>query len=227
MTAGALAHNVRMNTRAERVTRLAQARLYCCTDARGSLAEFERFVNAIYEGGVDIVQFRDKVMEAAPALRYLAVLRRAADAHGGLACVNDRADLAVIAGMDAVHVGQDDLTPAQARQLVGADMVIGRSTHAITESEAAAGDVEVDYFAVGPVWPTPTKPGRPAPGLDLVRAVSDREFVKPWFAIGGIDAPRVREVRDAGATRIVVVRALTEAGSPAASAFGLRSAIVD
>ena len=215
-----------MKTRNDRLARLARARLYCCTDARSSLVEFERFVNAIYEGGVDIVQFRDKSMEAGPALAHLAVLRRAADRHGGLACVNDRADLAAIAGMDVVHVGQDDLTPAQARSIVGADLLIGRSTHAIDESAAAAEDDDVDYFAVGPVWPTPTKPGRAAPGLALVREVSSREFLKPWFAIGGIDGERVPEIRNAGATRIVVVRALTEAQSPTASAQGLRSAIV-
>ncbi len=216
-----------MRSHSERAARLAQARLYCCTDARESLTDFQGFVNAIFDGGVDIVQFRDKHMEAAPALQYLEVLRKAADAHGALACVNDRADLAVIAGMDLVHVGQDDLSPAQARQVVGADILIGRSTHAIEEAVAAATDLDVDYFAVGPVWPTPTKPGRPAPGLGLVRAVTAREFLKPWFAIGGIDVPRVREVRDAGASRVVVVRALTEAGAPTASAFSLRSAIVD
>ncbi|MHB0927426.1 MAG: thiamine phosphate synthase [Candidatus Nanopelagicales bacterium] len=215
-----------MKTRIDRVARLARARLYCCTGARTSLADFEDFVNAIYEGGVDIVQFRDKTMEAGPALAHLELLRRAADRHAALACVNDRADLAVIAGMDVVHVGQDDLTPAQARSIVGADMLIGRSTHAIAEAAAAADDDDVDYFAVGPVWPTPTKPGRAAPGLQLVREVSSREFLKPWFAIGGIDVARVQQVRDAGARRIVVVRALTEPQSPTASALGLRSAIV-
>lgn len=214
-----------MSTRNARVARLADARLYCCTDARGSLAEFGEFVDEIFAGGVDVVQFRDKRLEARPALAYLEVLRDAAIRHGALSCVNDRADLAAIAGMDVVHVGQDDLSPAQARAIVGDDVLIGRSTHAIEEAREAAADVDVDYFAVGPVWPTPTKPGRPAPGLDLVAAVQAEGVAKPWFAIGGIDLDRVAEVRAHGATRIVVVRALTEAGSPAAEALALRSAI--
>ncbi len=176
-------------------------------------------------GGVDVVQFRDKHMEARDALRYLEVLRDVAERHGALSCVNDRADLAAIAGVDIVHVGQDDLSPVQARHVVGADVLIGRSTHAAEEAAVAADDADVDYFAVGPVWPTPTKPGRPAPGLDLVRTVASMAPAKPWFAIGGIDAGRIAEVRAAGAGRIVVVRALTEAGAPTAEAFALRAAL--
>lgn len=214
-----------MTDRTTRLHRLAEARLYCCTDGRGSLAAFERFVEDICAGGVDIVQFRDKHMEARPALDYLEVLRDVTRRHGALSCVNDRADLAVLAGVDIVHVGQDDLTPAQARAVVGPDVLIGRSTHAIDEAQAAAADLDVDYFAVGPVWPTPTKPGRYAPGLELVQAVAGAGIDKPWFAIGGIDAERVAEVRACGARRIVVVRALTEAGAPTAEAFALRAAV--
>ena len=139
--------------------------------------------------------------------------------------MNDRADLAVLANADVVHVGQDDLTPAQVRQVVGGAMLIGRSTHAIAESLEADADADVDYFAVGPVWPTPTKPGRLAPGLELVHAVDAANPRKPWFAIGGIDGARVSEVCAAGARRIVVVRALTQTSSPREATIGLLSAL--
>lgn len=214
-----------MRTRELRTRRLASAQLYCCTDGRGSTDAFATLVEALYSGGVDIVQLRDKSMEAAQELEYLAVLRDAAQRHGALFSVNDRADVAVLAGADIVHMGQGDLSPAQARAIIGPHMLIGRSTHALDEAAAAASDPDVDYFAVGPCWPTPTKPGRPAPGLDLVRSVSARGSGKPWFAIGGIDVARVAEVRAAGASRIVVVRALTEAAAPTAEALALRSAL--
>lgn len=206
-----------MRSREERQGRLATARLYCCTDSHGSVEEFGSFVEALFAAGVDIVQFRDKVLEPRLALPYIDRLRDAALQFGALACVNDRADLARISGVDIVHVGQDDLTPAQARTIVGPDLLIGRSTHALVEAQGAAADVDVDYFAVGPVWPTPTKQGRHAPGLGLVREVAALEPAKPWFAIGGIDASRLAEVREAGASRIVVVRALTAAADPAAA----------
>jgi thiamine-phosphate pyrophosphorylase len=216
-----------MQTRAERIARLAKARLYCCTDAHGSVEDFEAFVEDLFSSGVDIVQFRDKSMEPLQAMAYIEVLREAALRHGALSCVNDRADIAAVTGVDIVHVGQDDLTPAQARGVVGDEMLIGRSTHAIEESLAAAADHEVDYFAVGPVWPTPTKPGRAAPGLALVRQVASANVSMPWFAIGGIDAPHAREVLAAGASRIVVVRALTAAASPSEAARELRALLAD
>jgi len=214
-----------MRTREERVARLAEARLYCCTDARGSVDDFATFVDDLFASGVDIVQFRDKSMEPRQAMDYIAALREAALRHGALSCVNDRADIAALMDVDIVHVGQDDLTPVQARSIVGAAMLIGRSTHAIAESLEADADTEVDYFAVGPVWPTPTKPGRPAPGLDLVRAVADAGSTKPWFAIGGIDAARMTEVVAAGAERVVVVRALTASSSPRDAAQELLKAL--
>lgn len=171
------------------------------------------------------MQFRDKALEPRQALPYIETLRDSADRHNGLSCVNDRADLAVTGGVDVVHVGQDDLTPAQARRIVGPDMLIGRSTHAIEEAVRADADPDVDYFAVGPVWPTPTKPGRAAPGLELVRAVSASSPARPWFAIGGVDAQRIADVRAAGAGRIVVVRALTEAVDAAAATRELLAAL--
>lgn len=211
-----------MRTRSDRLALLSAARLYCCTDAHGSIESFREFVDNLFAGGVDIVQFRDKAMEPKQALAYIAALREAALRHDKLACVNDRADIATLADVDIVHVGQDDLTPAQARAVVGPAMLIGRSTHAIEESLAADADVDVDYFAVGPVWPTPTKPGRPAPGLGLVREVAAVQREKPWFAIGGIDGERMPEVLGAGAARVVVVRALTAAADPREAAAALR-----
>jgi thiamine-phosphate pyrophosphorylase len=116
-----------------------------------------------------------------------------------------------------LHLGQDDLPLPVAREIISAGSVVGRSTHAIDEARHAVIE-DVDYFCVGPCWPTPTKPGRPAPGLDLVRQVSTLNPDKPWFAIGGIDEQRLPEVLDAGARRIVVVRAITAAEDPGAAA---------
>lgn len=216
-----------MRTRADRLSLLSEARLYCCTDARGDLTSFTAFVDDLFTSGVDIVQFRDKLMEPRQAMPYIAAMRESALRHNKLSCVNDRADLAAIAGVDIVHVGQDDLTPTQAREIVGSRVLIGRSTHAIEESLEADADPEVDYFAVGPVWPTPTKPGRPAPGLQLVRAVASQERAKPWFAIGGVDLERMPEVVAAGAKRVVVVRALTAAADPGTAAIQLRRQLQD
>jgi thiamine-phosphate pyrophosphorylase len=136
--------------------------------------------------------------------------------------VNDRADLAVAAGTDVLHLGQDDLPVAIARSIVGGDVVLGASTHAEHEVAAAIADDDVDYFCVGPTWPTPTKPGRPAPGLPLLAHAAAASSVKPWFAIGGIDLTTIDAVLAAGATRVVVVRAITEADDPQASAAALR-----
>ncbi|HVK24097.1 MAG TPA: thiamine phosphate synthase [Actinokineospora sp.] len=199
--------------------KLSDARLYLCTDIRPDLAEF---VDAALAGGVDIVQLRAKNLEAGPELKALSAMSEVCAARGALLSVNDRADIALAAGADVLHLGQDDLPVAQARRILGDDVVIGRSTHDIEQAEAAANEPGVDYFCTGPCWPTPTKPGRPAPGLDLVRATSSE---RPWFAIGGIDLARVPEVLAAGATRIVVVRAITEADDPEAAAKALVDAL--
>jgi thiamine-phosphate pyrophosphorylase len=135
--------------------------------------------------------------------------------------VNDRPDIAVLAGADGVHVGQDDLAPGEVRRIVGPELLIGRSTHAPAEIETAA---EVDYIAVGPVHATPTKPGRPATGVELVRYAAAWAPV-PWFAIGGLDRATVPAAVAAGATRIVVVRAITEAPDPRAAALALQDAL--
>ncbi|MBM9465681.1 thiamine phosphate synthase [Nakamurella leprariae] len=219
-----------------RRARLAAARLYLCTDARRERGDLADFVDAALAGGVDVIQLRDKgsrgearfgPLEARQELATLAVLGNAARRHGSLLAVNDRADLALAAGADVLHLGQDDLPVPLARRVVGPDVLIGRSTHDADQADAAAAEPGVDYFCTGPCWPTPTKPGRPAPGLDLVRSTAARRPDRPWFAIGGIDADRVATVRDAGATRIVVVRAITEADDPTAAARGLRAALLD
>jgi len=202
--------------------RLAAARLYLCTDARLEQGDLADFLDAVLAGGVDVVQLRHKGLEAARELDLLDVVARACEKHGALWAVNDRADIAHAAAAPIVHLGQEDLPVRHARAIVGPRTLIGRSTHAEAEVDAAAADPEAGYFAVGPCWPTPTKPGRPAPGLALVRhaaRVAPPRFAgagpnpaaKPWFAIGGIDAGNLDQVLEAGARRVVVVRALTTA----------------
>ncbi|MFC4943406.1 thiamine phosphate synthase [Pseudonocardia sp. GCM10023141] len=209
--------------------RLDDARLYLCTGARRDRGDLAEFVDAALAGGVDIVQLRDKgsdgPLEARDELAALEVLAEACARHGALLAVNDRADIALAAGADVLHLGQDDLPVAWARKIVGDDIVVGRSSHSADETLVAADEAGVDYFCVGPCWPTPTKPGRPAPGLDLVRTVAGREPARPWFAIGGIDEQRLDEVLATGATRIVVVRAITEAADPRAAAASLAARV--
>jgi len=209
------------------------ARLYLCTDARRERGDLAQFVDAALAGGVDIVQLRDKgsagerrfgPLEARDELAACEILADAARRYGALFAVNDRADIARATGADVLHLGQGDLPLGLAREIVGPDTLIGLSTHD-RDQVAAAGDSDADYFCVGPCWPTPTKPGRHAPGLQLVREAAELGGDKPWFAIGGIDARRLPEVLDAGARRIVVVRAITAAEDPRAAAEQLRSAL--
>jgi thiamine-phosphate pyrophosphorylase len=202
---------------------LAAARLYLCVDGRRERGDLEEFLDAALRGGVDIVQLREKGLEAREELALLEVFAAAAAKHGALWAVNDRADLAVTAGADVLHLGQDDLPVPAARRIVGDRPLIGRSTHDAAQVDAAVVEEGVDYFCVGPTWPTPTKPGRPAPGPDLLRHAAATGTDRPWFAIGGIDEERLDEVLAAGATRIVVVRAITEADDPEAAARRLKS----
>jgi thiamine-phosphate pyrophosphorylase len=200
---------------------LADARLYLCTGARRERGDLAEFADAALAGGVDVIQLRDKgaePLEAKQELEALEILAAACARHDKLLAVNDRADIALASGADVLHLGQDDLPVEWARRIVGDDVVIGRSSHSPDETLRAADEPGVDYFCVGPCWPTPTKPGRPAPGLDLVRTVVSRAPERPWFAIGGIDHERLDEVLATGATRIVVVRAITEAEDPEAAA---------
>ena len=237
--------------------RLDDARLYLCIDARRHLDEqareqgwtgdfpaLRRDVTAAVAGGVDLVQLRDKnspgeresgPLEAGHELRALAVMREVCDAHGALLSVNYRADVAAAAGADILHIGQDDLPVEWSRRIIGDDMILGLSCHCADEVDAAAANPLIDYFCAGPVWPTPTKPGRHAPGLELVRHAAGWTGTatepiagatgKPWFAIGGIDASNLPEVVAAGASRIVVVRAITDAADPTAAARQLRDAL--
>jgi len=210
---------------------LTTAQLYLCTDARRERGDLAEFADAALAGGVDIIQLRDKgspgeqkfgPLEARQELDALEVLADAARRHNALLAVNDRADIAVAAGADVLHLGQDDLPLPIARDIIGPGPAIGRSTHDRAQATAAAAEA-VDYFCVGPCWPTPTKPGRQAPGLDLVRATAELATDKPWFAIGGIDEQRLPEVLAAGARRIVVVRAITGAEDPLAAAQRLKA----
>ena len=235
----ALSNSTVLSTSALRSDALSSARLYLCTDARKDRGDFAGFVDAAFAGGVDIIQLRDKTIEAAEELELLAVLKEAAERHGRLWAVNDRADVAVLSGAPVFHVGQKDLPLAAARSLVQDASVIGLSTHTTGQIDgaitaAAAGPGGLDYFCVGPVWATPTKPGRAAVGLDLVKyaaeaanqaaSVSGGPTV-PWFAIGGVDLGNVEQVVEAGASRVVVVRAITEAADPAAAASALLAAL--
>lgn len=203
------------------LSRLAAARLYLCTDARERQGDLPAFLDAVLAGGVDIVQLRQKGLEAGQELRYLEVFRAACAAHGALLAVNDRADVAYACGADVLHLGQDDLPVGTAREVLGPAPLIGLSSHAEPETAAAAAEPDADYFCTGPVWPTPTKPGRPAPGLDLVRYATSLRTARPWFAIGGIDETNLDQVLGAGAARIVVVRVITEADNPRAAAARL------
>ncbi|MFJ5223938.1 thiamine phosphate synthase [Streptomyces sp. NPDC088400] len=200
---------------------LSDARLYLCTDARKRQGDLPAFLDAVLASGVDIVQLRDKGMEAAEELDHLRVFADACRRHGALLAVNDRADVAHAIDSDVLHLGQGDLPVPAARAILGEAPLIGRSTHAEAEVDAAAVEPGVDYFCTGPCWPTPTKPGRHAPGLDLVRHAASLATERPWFAIGGIDAARLDEVLDAGARRVVVVRAITEADDPAEASAAL------
>jgi len=199
--------------------RLGDARLYLVCDARPAI-----WLRAALRGGVDIVQLRDKTLDDAGLVAAAREFRAAADEAGALFVLNDRPDLVAACRADGVHVGQDDEPPAAARAAVGADRIVGRSTHAPAQAAAAEADPDVDYLAVGPVHATPTKPGRPAAGLGYVSHAA-AAVTKPWFAIGGLDAGNAGAVVEAGARRIVVVRAITEAADPEAAARALRAAL--
>jgi thiamine-phosphate pyrophosphorylase len=202
----------------DRHEHLRSARLYLVCDDQP-----EEFLAGALAGGVDIVQLR---MKDARDEEIVAAGRRfaaAAAEHGALFILNDRPDLVVRTGADGVHIGQDDIPVAEARAMLGPERLVGLSTHSPKQVDAASG-ADVDYIGVGPVHQTPTKPGRPAVGLALVRYAAAHATV-PFFAIGGISPANVDAVRDAGAVRIAVVRALTEALDPCAAAGTLRTAI--
>ncbi|WP_090476086.1 thiamine phosphate synthase [Nakamurella panacisegetis] len=197
---------------------LADARLYLCTDSRSERGDFAEFLDAVLGAGVDIVQLREKGLEARAELALLEIVADAARRHGKLFAVNDRADIALASKADVLHLGQDDLPVSVARRIVGPDVVIGRSTHTPEQLDAAHTEPAVDYYCAGPTWATPTKPGRPGTGLGFLDHARTRAG-RPWFAIGGINTlERLDQVIAHGARRVVVVRMITDAEDPAAAA---------
>lgn len=196
-------------------------RLYVVTGERGDVDETARIVEAALVGGADVIQLRKKAMLRDARERLAGRLRQLTRAHDALLIINDHPDLAIAADADGVHLGQDDAEPAAVRGLAGfGDRLIGRSTHSLDQAQAAVAE-GADYLGVGPVFATPTKPGRPAVGVDLVRAAAAAVAV-PFVAIGGIDDTNVAAVVDAGARAIAVVRAVYDADDPAAVARRLR-----
>jgi thiamine-phosphate pyrophosphorylase len=205
---------------AERRARLAAARLYLVIDAPMA----GEVVTAALEGGVDIVQLREKGAADDEIVECAGEVLALCEQHDALFILNDRPDLAGMCGAHGVHVGQDDEPVEQVRETVGPGTIIGVSTHSPTQIAAAEAST-ADYFAVGPVWETPTKPGRTAVGLELVEHAAAVAPTKPWFAIGAIDEARAPEVVAAGGERIVVVRAIRDAADPRAAAEALRSVL--
>jgi thiamine-phosphate pyrophosphorylase len=194
--------------------------LYLCTPDRPDL---ERFIEACIHGGVDVVQLREKQLEARPLLERARLALRVCRGLGVPFVLNDRPDLALELGADGVHVGQDDAPPALARRILGDGVIVGRSTHAPAELDAAAGE-PVDYISVGPIVPTPTKPGRAGTGVEYIAYAAAHATV-PWFVTGNARPDTVAPMVEAGARRFVVVRWLTESDDPQRSARALRDAI--
>jgi thiamine-phosphate pyrophosphorylase len=204
--------------------RLEAAHLYLVTPATPAAGPLEDFLPRVLGGGVDIVQLREKEMEAGPLVKFAEVTRRRTSEFGALFIINDRVDVALAAGADGVHLGQDDLPDEEARRQIGFAALIGLSTHSEEQVLQAAAS-EADYIAVGPVHETPTKPGRQAVGYELVGFAAEKS-PRPFFAIGGIDLSNLQEVIEAGARRVAVLRALTEADDPGEVARQIKSALL-
>jgi thiamine-phosphate pyrophosphorylase len=203
----------------DRRQRLRDARLYFVADRDG----MQHALDAALAGGTDLFQLRDKDASDDELLAAAETAREKCRAAGALFLINDRPDLAVACDADGVHVGQDDTPVGRAREIVGPDVIIGLSTHSMKQAQAGCRS-GADYIAVGPVHATPTKEGRPAIGVEPIKYAAAHVSV-PWFAIGGIDTKTVGDVVRAGARRIVVVRALTEADDPEAVARTLRTSL--
>lgn len=214
-------------SRAERRRRLEAARLYLVCEGRPGGGDPAPLLHAALRGGVDVIQLREKAPRCAEELIALSEpFRRAAGEHDALFFLNDEPELVERCGADGVHVGQDDAPVAEARELAGPEALVGLSTHSPAQLDAALGadgDARPDQVSVGPVWETPTKPGRPAAGLDFVRYAAANAGDTAWFAIGGIDSSNIGEVVAAGATRAVVVRAIRDAEDPEAASRKLRA----
>ena len=203
--------------------RLRWARLYFVCDALPHGDDPEAMVRAALAGGAGMVELRDRDQPRVLIDRSGGTFRRLADTYSALFIVNDDPHLARELDADGVHVGQEDIPPAEAREILGPDAIIGLSTHSVAQIEAAHAQ-PVDYISVGPVWETPTKAGRAGTGLELIEAAA-RSATLPWFAIGGIDTGNVGEVTGAGARRVCVVRAIRNADDPAAAAAALAESV--
>ncbi|TMG27235.1 MAG: thiamine phosphate synthase [Chloroflexi bacterium] len=214
-----------MNLAEQRREILARMRLYVITGDRGDEVETARIVEAALDGGATVIQLRKKSMPMLEQYRLALALRTLTRAHEALLIINDHADLAVAADADGVHLGQDDLPPAAVRALPGFDgRLIGRSTHSLAQAQLAVHE-GADYVAVGPVYPTPTKEGRPAVGTGLVARVAG-VIDRPFVAVGGIDLGNAPAVIDAGAPAVAVVRAVYDAPDPAEATRRLHEAML-
>ena len=203
--------------------RLRWARLYFVCEALPGGRDPEALLNATMASGAGLIELRDRELPRAAIERSGQTFRRLADTYSALFIVNDDPYLAMELNADGVHVGQDDMDPAEARRIVGPNAIVGLSTHSREQIEAA-GSQPVDYISVGPIWETPTKEGRPATGLELIQTAAEIAPV-PWFAIGGIDPANVGQVVAAGAERICVVRAIRDADDPRAATTALFDAV--
>lgn len=205
--------------------RLKDSLLYLITPAAPKAGPLDEFLPAVLEAGVDIVQLREKEMEARELLTHAEVIRRRTEEFGALFIVNDRADIAVLAGADGVHVGQDDLSVSAARKLIGKGKIVGLSTHSQLEINESSEKEIPDYIGVGPVHPTPTKEGRAPVGYELIEFAAEHSRV-PFYVIGGIDLDSLPSVLKAGARRISVLRAITEAEDPAGVARRMKQSLL-
>lgn len=203
--------------------RLRTARLYFVCEARPGGSDPEAVLHAALSGGVDIVQLREKELGREEIERSARTFRRLCDTYSALFIVNDDPYLARTCDADGVHVGQDDAAPAEAREVLGPEAIVGLSTHSEEQLAASAGQ-PVDYVSIGPIWETPTKEGRPGVGLGLVEHAA-ANAPHPFFAIGGIEPANAGDVVAAGARRLGVVRAIRDAEDPTAAAESLRRAL--
>ena len=199
---------------------LANRRLYLCTPDRPDL---EKFLDECLAGGIDVVQLRDKHLEARSLVERARAASRVCRHYGAPFVLNDRPDLALDSEADGVHVGQDDASPRLARRILGPGALVGLSTHAPAELEASRGE-PVDYISAGPVVPTPTKPGRPGTGTKYVEMAVAHSTL-PVFVTGGVTPDTIAPLAAAGARRFVVVRYITESDDPRAAATRLRRAV--
>jgi thiamine-phosphate pyrophosphorylase len=203
--------------------RMRTARLYFVCEAQPHGEDPDELLQAALNGGVDIVQLREKELDREQIERSAQTFRRLCDTYSALFIVNDDPYLAQSCDADGVHVGQDDVAAAEARQVLGPEAIVGLSTHS-EEQLAASADAPVNYVSVGPIWETPTKQGRPGVGLGLVEHAA-AAAPHPFFAIGGIDPSNAPQVVAAGARRLGVVRAIRDAVNPTATAEALRGAL--